>query len=97
MGITGALVLLAVIWFVVLFVVLPLRLTTQGDLGKVVPGTQPGAPAELDLGRRLKIVTVVAILIWLVISGIIVSGAVTLCNIDWFNRLDCAEADGTGG
>jgi len=97
MGITGALVLLAVIWFVVLFVVLPLRLTTQGDLGTVVPGTQPGAPAELNLGRRLKVVTVMAVFIWVVISGIIVSGAVTLCDIDWFNRLDCAGANETGG
>lgn len=97
MGITGALVLLAVIWFVVLFVVLPLRLTTQGDAGEVVPGTQAGAPAELDLGRKLRVVTVVAFALWAVIAGIIVSGTVTLCDIDWFNRLECAEVHETGG
>ncbi len=97
MGVTGALVLLAVIWFVVLFVVLPLRLTTQGERGEVVPGTQPGAPAELDLGRRLKVVTIVAIILWVIIAGIIVSGLVTLCDIDWFNRLECSAVDETGG
>ncbi len=96
MGITSAFVLLAVIWFVVLFVVLPLRLTTQGDTGEVVPGTQPGAPATLDLGRKLRIVTLVAVILWVVVAGIIVSGMVTLCDIDWFNRLDCAAVDETG-
>ncbi|MGB0798861.1 MAG: DUF1467 family protein, partial [Planktomarina sp.] len=39
MGITSALVLFAVIWFLTLLIVLPLRLQTQGDLGKVVHGT----------------------------------------------------------
>ena len=96
MGITGALVLLAVIWFVVLFVVLPLRLTTQGDRGEVVPGTQPGAPAELDLGRKLKAVSMVAVVLWAIIASIIVSGAVTLCDIEWFNRLDCTVSDASG-
>ncbi len=35
MGITSALVLFAVIWFMVLFITLPLRLTTQGDVGEI--------------------------------------------------------------
>lgn len=97
MGITSALVLLAVIWFVVLFVVLPLRLTTQGDAGEIVPGTQPGAPAELNLGRKLRTVTLVAVVLWGIVAGTIFSGVVTLCDIDWFNRLDCAAVDGTDG
>ncbi len=97
MGVAGALVLLAVIWFVVLFVVLPLRLTTQGDAGDVVPGTQPGAPAKPDIGRRLRVVTLVAVVLWAVIAGIVISGMVSLCDIDWFNRLDCSAAGETGG
>ena len=43
MGITAALVLFAVIWFMVLFITLPIRLQTQGDVGEVTPGTQAGA------------------------------------------------------
>jgi predicted secreted protein len=49
MGITSALVLLAVVWFMVFFVVLPLRLTTQGEAGDVVPGTHKSAPADPQL------------------------------------------------
>ncbi|NCV49796.1 MAG: DUF1467 family protein, partial [Rhodobacterales bacterium] len=46
MGITSALVLFAVIWFLVFLVVIPIRLETQGDVGEVEPGTHAGAPAK---------------------------------------------------
>ena len=37
MTVVSALVLLAVIWFLVFFIVLPIRLETQGDRGEVEP------------------------------------------------------------
>ena len=43
MGITSAIVLFAVVWFMTLFIVLPLRLETQGDAGEV---QQPGREDE---------------------------------------------------
>lgn len=97
MAITSALVLFAVIWFMVLFVVLPLRLETQGDRGEVTPGTQPGAPAELNLKRKFKVVTAVAFVLWVIIAGIIATGLVTVCDIDWFNRMGCGPSGETGG
>ncbi len=95
MGITSALVLFAVIWFLVLFVVLPLRLTTQGDAGKVTPGTQAGAPAAIDMKRKFRIVTAIAFVLWVVIAGTIVSGVITVRDIDMFNRM--APADDKDG
>ena len=94
MAITSALVLFSVIWFMVLFITLPLRLETQGDRGEVVPGTQPGAPANLNLKRKLLIVTAVSFVLWAIIAGIILSGWITICDIDWFNRTDCAAGEG---
>lgn len=88
MSITSALVLFAVIWFMVLFVVLPLRLTTQREAGRVVPGTPESAPVDPKLGPKLKIVTAVSVVLWLVIAGIIVSGAITVADFDIFNRLE---------
>ena len=64
MAITSALVLYAVIWFMVLFITLPLRLKTQGDVGEITPGTQAGAPAELNLKRKFRIVTAIAFVLW---------------------------------
>jgi predicted secreted protein len=87
MNITSALVLFAVIWFMVLFIVLPLRLRTQGESGDIVPGTPSSAPENPDLRRKAKIVTLVSAVLWLVIAGVIVSGVVRVEDFDIFNRM----------
>ena len=97
MAITSALVLFAVIWFMTLFITLPLRLTTQSDTGDVTPGTMPGSPAEINMKRKFKIVTFVTIPIWMIICAIILSGVISVCDIDWFNRTDCAATGKING
>ena len=88
MAITSALVLFAVIWFLVLFITLPIRLRTQGDEGKVVPGTQEGAPANFDVRRTAIIVTLISVVIWAVIAGTIIFGGISVRDLDWFGRMD---------
>lgn len=87
MGITSAIVLFAVIWFLVLFVVLPLRLTTQGEAGRIVPGTPAGAPDNVRMGRKLRITTLVAVVLWAIVAGIILSGVIEVRDFDLLNRL----------
>lgn len=87
MGVTSALVLYAVIWFMVLFITLPIGLKTQGDVGEIVPGTHAGSPANLNMKRKLWIVTGISLVLWIVIAGIILSGAITVRDLDWFGRL----------
>lgn len=87
MGPVSGIVLFAVIWFLVLFVVLPIRLETQGDKGEVVPGTQAGAPANLDMWRKARITTVFAVAIWVVVAGVIWSDLITVRDLDVFNRM----------
>ena len=41
MTITSAIVLLSVYWFVVLFIVLPINITTQNDEQNIIEGTAP--------------------------------------------------------
>ncbi|MGJ8585181.1 MAG: DUF1467 family protein [Marinosulfonomonas sp.] len=88
MGPVSAIVLFAVIWFLVLFVTLPVHLRTQGDVGEVVPGTQAGAPVNFNLRRTVIIVTLISIVVWAVIAGIILSGVISVRDIDWFGRMD---------
>ena len=90
MGITSGIVLYAVIWFMTFFVALPLRLTTQGEDGEVVPGTHDGAPAVHQLKKKAIITTFVALAIWAVVAGIILSGVITVRDIDIFNRMGAA-------
>ena len=87
MSITGALVLLTVIWFMTMFIVLPITLRTQAEEGEVVPGTHAGAPSNFRLGRTMLITTAVAVPLWIVISAIILSGVVTIDMLDWNNHL----------
>lgn len=99
MNITAAIVLFAVIWFMTLLIVLPLRLTSQGEAGSVVPGTPSSAPHEPAMKRRIWIVTGVSVVLWLVIAGIIESGMISVRDLDIFNRMApvAVPADGTGG
>lgn len=82
MSITGAIVLFAVTWFMVFFIVLPIRFVSQGDAGEVVPGTPKGAPATHVVARKAKITTLIALVVWAVMAGVILSGVVSIRDID---------------
>ena len=87
MGITSALVLYAVFWFMTFLIVLPIRVQTQGDLGDVVPGTHAGAPEHHNLKRKAWITTAVAFVLWAITSAIILSGWVQVDDFDLFHRV----------
>lgn len=87
MTITAAIVLFSVIWFMVFFVVLPLRFVSQGDAGSVVPGTPQSAPAGDVVARKAKITTAVAAVLWLIVAGVIMSGVITIRDLDYFDRM----------
>lgn len=87
MGITSAIVLFAVIWFMTFLVVIPIRISTQGDEGEIVPGTHAGAPEHHHLKKKAWITTGVAFVLWAIIAGIIISGAITVRDIDFWGRM----------
>lgn len=91
MSITGAIVLFAVLWFLVFFVVLQVRHESQGDRGDVVPGTPPGAPAFEVVGRKAKITTGITLVLWAAIAAVIIWGGITVQDLDWFGRLGPRE------
>ncbi|HUF87678.1 MAG TPA: DUF1467 family protein [Thermohalobaculum sp.] len=59
MSIMSAIVLYAVIWAMVFFIVNPLWQTSQSEDGHVVPGTPASAPVDAMVGRKAIITTVV--------------------------------------
>ena len=94
MSIVSAIVLFAVIWFLVLFIVLPFRMETQGDIGKVVQGTHAGAPSSsFSMKRKAKITTIWAALVWLLIASVVIFGDIGIRDIDLFSRM----GPGSGG
>ncbi|KZX98351.1 MULTISPECIES: DUF1467 family protein [unclassified Sulfitobacter] len=97
MGITSGLVLFAVIWSMVFLIALPIRVQTQGDAGKIIPGTHSGAPEQHHLKRKALWTTAIAIVLWIVIAGIILSGWISVDDLEgWLNPSGVA-ARGTGG
>ncbi len=87
MSIASAIVVFAVIWFLTLFVVLPIGLRTQGDDGDVVPGTPASAPSDPQMRRKFVIVTAVAVLIWAPVCAFILWGGVSVRDIDIWGRM----------
>lgn len=87
MTITAALVLFSVVWFLTFFIVLPIRIKTQGDLGAVVPGTPQSAPAGFVVKRKAQITTVVAVIIFAVLYVIITQEWITVRDFDVMGRM----------
>lgn len=87
MTITAAIVLFAVIWFLTLFVALPIGLRTQGEDGEVVPGTPSSAPSHPGLRRKFLWVTAITLAIWLPLCAFLIWGGVTVHDIDIWGRM----------
>jgi predicted secreted protein len=89
---TAAIVLFSVIWFMVFFIMLQLPQKTQSEAGEVVPGTPRSAPANPQIGRKAGITTLWAFGLWLIIGAIILSGRITIRDLDWFGRMSPPRA-----
>ena len=58
MSLTTGIAIYFVLWWIVLFAVLPWGIRSQEESGAVVPGTDPGAPTLPMLWRKLVWTTV---------------------------------------
>lgn len=64
-----------IIWWLVLFTVLPFGITTQAEADDVVPGTPESAPASPRLVRVFGMTTVISALVFGVVYWVTVSPA----------------------
>jgi predicted secreted protein len=78
MLVTTAIAIFFLIWWVVLFAVLPWGIRSQHEGGEVAPGTDPGAPAIPRLGRKLLWTTLVSALVFAGCYVVYVNHLVTL-------------------
>jgi predicted secreted protein len=70
MSTTTFLAIYFIIWWVVLFAVLPWGVHSQAESGEVTPGTDPGAPATHLVWRKLIWTTVIATVVFFVFYGL---------------------------
>ena len=64
MSLATAIAIYFIIWWVVLFAVLPWGVRSQHEGGAVAPGSDPGAPAVPRLKRKLVWTTIVAAVVF---------------------------------
>jgi predicted secreted protein len=74
-----AIAIYVVIWWTVLFAILPFGVRTQAEDGEVVPGTPESAPTHPRLLRVLLLTTLVS---GLVLGGLWVAVRVDLINLE---------------
>jgi predicted secreted protein len=86
MSIMSAIVLYAILWFLTLFVVLPLGQVSQAETGSIVPGTPASAPAAPRLRQKFRLTSIVAGTLWIVVIGVVLSGWIGVEDFDLFTR-----------
>jgi predicted secreted protein len=64
MGWALSLALYFIIWWTLLFAVLPFGVHSQAEMKDIVPGSEPGAPARPRLGLKMLITTGLAGILW---------------------------------
>jgi predicted secreted protein len=76
---TTAFAIYFVLWWVVLFAILPWGVRSQHEAGEIIPGSDPGAPSLPALGSKLVWTTVVSA----VVFGLLYAAYVTrLAGLD---------------
>lgn len=66
MGVISGLAIFFVIWWTVLFAILPLGVRTQADDELVLPGSAPSAPTRPRMRRKMMQTTVAALVVFIV-------------------------------
>ena len=62
------------IWWTVLFCILPIGVRTQTDEGSIVAGSEPGAPTRPMLKKKAILTTILASVIFLAFFGLRAAG-----------------------
>ena len=78
---TTILAIYFVVWWVVLFAILPFGVRSQVESGSVAPGTDPGAPAIPALRAKLAWTTVVSAVLFGLAYWLYVTRLLTLDNL----------------
>lgn len=78
MDIVGYVAIYFVIWWIVLFAVLPFGIQSQHETGEFVPGTEPGAPVRPRFMLKFLVTSVIAAVLWGVVLFLWKAGAGSL-------------------
>jgi len=67
MTIFGAVITFTLIWMIVLFTILPIGIKNQVETSNWVKGTDPGAPVESNIKKKLIVTTLISAILFLIV------------------------------
>tara|TARA_B100001115_G_C15641717_1_gene308819 strand:- start:43 stop:294 length:252 start_codon:yes stop_codon:yes gene_type:complete len=67
MSLTGSIVIFVILWWLILFTILPRDINSQNDKGHIIEGSDPGAPANPNIAKKLIITTVITSILFAII------------------------------
>lgn len=77
MNLFSAFVVWLIIWWLTLFIILPIGIRGQAEEGEIVKGSEPGAPHTLNIKRKFIQTTIIATALWLLMCLLIISGVIS--------------------
>jgi len=83
-----AIAIYLIIWWVVLFAMLPIGVRTQAEEGEVSPGTTESAPHRPRLLAKMAATTVVSSVVFALVYLIVAHHLITLDDIPFFPRFE---------
>ena len=84
MSVSFAIAIYVIIWWTVLFAILPIGVRTQDEDGTIVPGTPASAPTQPRLVRVVVLTTLVSALLF---AGLWIAVRSGLINLErWLGR-----------
>lgn len=78
MNFISAVLIYVLLWWMAFFVVLPIGVRSQAESEDVSPGTEPGAPVNPELGRKLLLATAISGVLFVLVAGLILFGPFSL-------------------
>jgi predicted secreted protein len=73
-GVVNGVVVFAITWWVVIFVMLPIGVRGQHEDGEIVAGSEPGAPSVANLKQKAWWTTIATSVVWIIFFAITESG-----------------------
>jgi predicted secreted protein len=83
-----AIAIYLIIWWVVLFAMLPIGVRTQAEEGEVVPGTTESAPHRPHLLAKILATTVVSSVVFAIVYLVVAHHLITLDDVPFFPRFE---------
>lgn len=82
-GVVNSIVVFLIVWWLILFMVLPIGVRSQTEAEDVVAGTEPGAPTDPQLKKKAWWSTVATSVVWLIWVVLAETGALSLPDFSY--------------